>query len=218
MKRTCVKLIIVSILLAVSSQAVAPTAINYQGRLTTVGGTSVPDGSYSVVFTIYDAASFGSSKWTETQSVNTTGGLFAVLLGTVTPITDTVFNGASRYLGVKVGADPELAPRTQLVSVPYSDRISTVDGSTGGGITGNINLDHSTVITGNIYKGGTLFLHNFGVANTFVGQNAGNLTLTGNNNAANGAGALTSNTAGTGNTASGAGALFSNTTGSANTA
>jgi hypothetical protein len=106
-------------------------------------------------------------------------------------------------------------------------------------ITGNITMPNAnaTGSVGVIMKGGFPFLHDYGVANTFVGQNAGNFTMTasaysntgvgngtlganttGYNNTASGAGALFSNTAGFNNTASGSGALNKNTTGNYNTA
>jgi len=83
---------------------------------------------------------------------------------------------------------------------------------------GNIVLVPSTASAGNILKGTAPFIHNFGVDNTFIGENAGNFTMTGGSNTASGAGALQSNTIGLRNTASGAGALGSNTTGHFNTA
>jgi hypothetical protein len=102
-------------------------------------------------------------------------------------------------------------------------------------VTGNLNMGNSTSTAGNVLKGGVLFLHNAGAANVFLGENAGNLTVTGNNTTAVGANALNANTTGCcntatgnnallqnttggGNTASGDGALYSNTTGSSNTA
>jgi hypothetical protein len=57
-----------------------------------------------------------------------------------------------------------------------------------------------------------------GTANTFLGRNAGNFTMTGDNNTGFGYFALSNNTTGHHNTATGQGALFSNTTGNANTA
>jgi hypothetical protein len=53
----------------------------------------------------------------------------------------------------------------------------TIDG-------GNIDLDASVGAAGNLTKNGSLFLHNFGTHNTFVGLNAGNLTMTGVTNTA----------------------------------
>jgi hypothetical protein len=86
------------------------------------------------------------------------------------------------------------------------------------GIGGTLQLLNSSATAGNILKGGTLFLHNFGFSNTFLGQNAGNLTMTGNNNVGTGANALKANTTGCCNTASGNNALLQNTTGGGNTA
>lgn len=139
-------LIVFTVMLSGLLLAAVPPMINYQGRLTDAGGSPVSDGNYSVVFTIYDAASGGASKWTETQNVTTTGGLFALLLGSVNPILDTVFNGTTRYMGVQVGADPELTPRTAMVSVPYAQRVSTVDGTSGGTISGNVGIGESSPI------------------------------------------------------------------------
>jgi hypothetical protein len=92
---------------------------------------------------------------------------------------------------------------------------------TGGNVspTGNIVLVPSTATAGNILKGTTPFLHNFGLSNTFIGENAGNFTMTGlGTNTAIGVSALASNATGNNNTASGAFALQSNTTGDQNTA
>jgi hypothetical protein len=217
MKRNVFPLIIM-FLICGQLLAAVPTKINYQGRLTNPGGTVVPDANYSLVFTIYDVASGGTSKWTETQSVTTSGGLFAVLLGSVSPISDTVFNSATRYLGVKVGADIEMTPRTRLSSVPYADRVNTVDGSTGGAVSGNLYLDTSTTLTGNIYKSGTLFLHNGGgFANTCLGINSGNLSMAGDRNTAIGLESMRDNSTGQQNTAVGAGTLTLNTVGNFNT-
>jgi hypothetical protein len=83
---------------------------------------------------------------------------------------------------------------------------------------GNIGLANSTEFTGNILKGVSPFLHNYGTDNTFLGIYAGNFRMTGANNTAIGTGALGDNTTGYSNTASGRGALLSNTTGSNNTA
>ncbi|HXF48884.1 MAG TPA: hypothetical protein VNL73_05605, partial [Verrucomicrobiae bacterium] len=41
-----------------------PQLINFQGILKDGGGNPVADGSYSVTFTIYDAATGGTTLWT----------------------------------------------------------------------------------------------------------------------------------------------------------
>lgn len=143
-------LLILCFLMAVtlSAHAAAPTLVNYQGRLTDPAGDPVADGNYSVVFTIYDDAVAGSTIWTETQNVTTTAGLFSILLGSVTAVTDNVFNGTTRYLGLAVDGDPELTPRTALVSVPYALRVSTVDGASGGRISSSVGVGTANTVTG----------------------------------------------------------------------
>lgn len=85
-------------------------------------------------------------------------------------------------------------------------------------VTGNITLVPSTATAGNILKGTVPFLHNFGDRNIFLGENAGNFTMTGSSNTATGVSALPANTTGNSNTAIGNFALFFNTTGNNNTA
>lgn len=138
--QTFAVIILTALLTAMPAIAGAPTAMNYQGLLTDNVGNPVTDSTYSVTFTIYDAAAVGNSKWTETQNVTTTDGLFSVLLGSVNPVLDTVFSGTTRYLGIAVAGDPEIAPRTALVSVPYAQRVSTVDGASGGNITSKVGI------------------------------------------------------------------------------
>ena len=89
-------------------------------------------------------------------------------------------------------------------------------------VNGNLILrtDPSTSTTGNIFKGSNIpFIHNFGTNNTFVGEYAGNFTMSGNGqNSMVGAFALTSNVSGDNNTGIGFGNLGACTTGSNNVA
>ncbi len=95
--------------------------VNFQGLITDPGtGEPIADNIYSVRFSVWDAAAAGTEKWNETQNVTTSDGLFSVLLGSVTPITATVFEGSPRYLEVKVGADPAMTPRQQFATVAYA--------------------------------------------------------------------------------------------------
>lgn len=102
------------------AEGAVPQLINFQGILKDGFGNPVPDNSYSVTFTIYDAPTGGNVQWTETQSVTTLNGLFTVLLGSTTPLPDSVFYDSSRYLGMAVSPDAEMTPRQRLSSVGYS--------------------------------------------------------------------------------------------------
>lgn len=103
-----------------------PRFITYQGRLTDAAGAVVPDGAKSVRFIIWrDAASVNplDQVWNSgVVSVTTTNGLFTVRLGEAPqPSIDPYdFLDTARWIGVTVGADPEMTPRTHLGAVPYA--------------------------------------------------------------------------------------------------
>jgi len=99
----------------------SPHLLNYQGYLTDTLGNPTTNPSLSLSFAIFDSPSGGSQKWSETQlSVSVNKGIFNVLLGSVTTIPDSVFtNSTDRWLQLTV-AGQILAPRTQIVSSPYS--------------------------------------------------------------------------------------------------
>jgi hypothetical protein len=116
--------------LSAAAAGAAPTwpgQINYQGQLTDVTGNAVADGAYSIVFSLYKQASGGSAVWTETQpSVAVAKGLFNVQLGSVSalpapgPGSSYLYAQNDLYLGVKVGADPEMTPRQQLLPAAFA--------------------------------------------------------------------------------------------------
>jgi hypothetical protein len=124
-----------------------------------------------------------------------------------TPARASEVNG--NFTAVKTAVDDNHARIVTLETSAANPNIN---------VTGNLTLVPSTAATGNILKGTAPFLHNFGTDNTFLGENAGNFTMTGVNNTASGVEALSSNTTGFNNTASGVNALFNNTDGSDNTA
>ena len=67
--------------------------LNYQGRLLDPEGNPVRDNPYTMGFTIYDDALAGTQLWTEKRDVTVSEGLFSVLLGEVTPLDPTIFDG-----------------------------------------------------------------------------------------------------------------------------
>ncbi|HEX9751742.1 MAG TPA: hypothetical protein VGB22_10735 [candidate division Zixibacteria bacterium] len=133
-----------------SAGAAVPQLVNYQGIVLDSTGVPVPDGVYSMRFFIYDDEIAGSVLWAELNpAVQVTGGTFNVLLGSIEPLHDTVFSGTNRWLQV-LFVSQLLTPRTQLVSTPFSHRISTVDGASGGDITGDVTITSSSI--GNTFE------------------------------------------------------------------
>lgn len=103
-------------------QAAVPQTLTQQGRLLNTDGTPVA-GPVRMIFNLYDSSSSTTPLWTETQSnvmLDSNSGAFSVQLGSVTLFPSGLWNGATRYLGVTVGNDPEMTPREQLTSVPYA--------------------------------------------------------------------------------------------------
>ncbi len=116
---------------SVSAQTV-PKLINFQAYLTDSAGTPL-EGTHSVIFAIYDAESGGTNLWSETQSVTVTKGVANVLLGSIKPLINTttsadLFVEENRYLGVRVGGDPEMVPRKRIVSAAYALNADKLDG------------------------------------------------------------------------------------------
>ena len=139
------------------TRAAVPQLINYQGRVTDSAGVPL-DGPFDIVqFTIYDAESAGNAIWFEEHTtIVVTDGLFNVLLGSVTELVDTVFNDTNRYLGISLdGGVSEIMPRTRLVTTPYAFRVNTVDGASGGTISGDVVIQSDLTVDGNIGIGTT---------------------------------------------------------------
>ncbi len=107
-----------------------PNLIDYQGRLTDASENPL-DGSYSIVFSIYDVDTGGTALWSETQTIDVNEGLFQVILGSNTSLSEDLFDGSELWIGINVESDGEMSPRTKIVSVPYSrtDRDWTIDGN-----------------------------------------------------------------------------------------
>ncbi len=125
----CRRLALVSALLLCggAAQATVPVRqISYQGKLTQAG--QAVNSTLSITFRLYDAASGGTMLWSETQSVAVGNGLYAVQLGSVTPL-NLAFD-APYYLGVQIGSGAEMTPRQALSSVPYAMLANTANTAT----------------------------------------------------------------------------------------
>jgi hypothetical protein len=105
----------------VNDTRLSPRLLNYQGYLTDDEGIPVTDPALSMTFSIYDALTSGNLKWTETQSsVDVDKGVFSVILGSGTPIPDSVFvGGTDCWLELTVDGQT-LSPRTRITSVGYA--------------------------------------------------------------------------------------------------
>ena len=137
------------ILLPLISIAEVPTLISHQGILLDSYGNPFM-GTVNVNFTIFDLPADGTQHWQETQTVTfDEEGLFNVLLGEVNAITNDVFDDPVRWLEIQVEGDQPMIPRIRMVSVPYANRVSTIDGASGGIISGNLSIQSNLFVNGN---------------------------------------------------------------------
>ena len=112
--------LILFITLPLPCEAQIPRTLSYQGVLSDSSGVPKSDGSYTLTFRLYLASSGGSAIWTETKTLNVKQGLFNTILADQTPFGDSVNFDRPYWLGIKVGTESELSPRTPLTSVAYS--------------------------------------------------------------------------------------------------
>lgn len=181
--------------------------INFQGKLVNANGTNVANGNYNMEFKLYDAASGGTTLWTETrlnnnsQGVPVTDGVFQVNLGSITPLPGSVdFNTDNIYLGINVGStngtctpfsncspDGEMTPRIRFTAAPYAFNADALDGLSAGNfvqLAQGVQTDASTT-NPSIYinkTGGTadiVKLERSGTAEFVIDTN-GNVTIGGN--------------------------------------
>jgi hypothetical protein len=108
-------------LAALAAPAVAsavPGTLMHQGRLFDDGGAPV-DATFDVTFSLYAQPADTEPLWEETHTITFEQGFFSVALGADKSLVD-VLNGEVRYLGIKVGEDAEMTPRSAVQSVPYA--------------------------------------------------------------------------------------------------
>jgi hypothetical protein len=108
--------------IAVMAVSGVPEYMNYQGRLTNSSGEPL-DTTVSMTFTIYDDSTGGNPIWTEMHgAVEVINGLFQInLCDPDTLCIDSIIPyPPAKYLGITIGDDPELVPRTLITSTPYA--------------------------------------------------------------------------------------------------
>ncbi len=119
------------------AQAATNSTINFQARILQANGAVIPDGSVTVQFKIYDAATAGTNEWTETQSLTAKNGYVSASLGSVTSFPGTIDWSQEHWLTMNVNSDGEMGPsRMKMTAVPYSFRSGQADTLTNG--TGTI--------------------------------------------------------------------------------
>lgn len=111
--------------------AQAPRVISYQGMLSDQSGKPVADGDYPVRLVLYATRTGVIELYAKSTTVTTSGGVFNALLDS---LPESLAFDREYYLGVTVGSESELKPRTPLTAAPYAlnaslGSVSSPDGS-----------------------------------------------------------------------------------------
>jgi hypothetical protein len=95
--------------------------LSYQGTLADSSGNPVT-GDKDMTFRIYNHATDPTPLWEEahtgTNAVPVQNGLFNIMLGSLNPIPDSVWDEAELYLGIQIGTEAEMTPREKIQTVP----------------------------------------------------------------------------------------------------
>lgn len=129
-----------------------PQLINYQGNLLKDGQPY--EGYEQITFSIYNVMTGATPLWSESQSVKVTRGYYNVLLGGVTSFPDTLFAGAERYLGIKVGTEEEMTPRIRIASVGFALNADRLDGQDASIFVSTV--ENLRIIRGTVNSDGTI--------------------------------------------------------------
>src|SRR4030095_7840007 len=107
-------------LVSTGGSAQIPQTITYQGRLTGPGGPV--SATLAMTFAIYDQKTGPAPPlWGELHAAVTVDqGQFTVELGSLVPFTPALAFDVPYFLGITVGADPEMHPRLPFTSVGYA--------------------------------------------------------------------------------------------------
>jgi len=172
------------ILMAAASSAEVPLLINYRGYVDVSDPViGLPTGALTVdmTFSLYDTIQIAgvTPLWTETQTVQLLDGNFAVILGSVSPLSLDLFASSQRYLSVNLGGFEVISPQL-ILSVPYAMQagnlysadngrvgIGTTDPGAALDVQGTIKASMDVTASGSLSASGTI------TSNGLVQSNSG---------------------------------------------
>lgn len=94
--------------------------LNIQGVIRTETNAAVSDGTYSIAFHLYDAATGGNELWNETQSsIHVTNGVYSTQLGLVKSLGTLAFDKAY-FIAIAVNGGSISSPRIPLSIAPQA--------------------------------------------------------------------------------------------------
>ncbi|MDD5433681.1 MAG: hypothetical protein PHE77_03470, partial [Candidatus Pacebacteria bacterium] len=133
-------LLLIGFVFTAKAQSNFTEQINYQGKLAASSSVAVEDGTKCMKFRLMDDLTGGGEIWSEvwtttTLYATTTNGLFSVMLGSISSLSNVDFNQA---LYLEVSFDPDcdgtyeelFSPRKTLGAVPAAFEAAKLGGKT----------------------------------------------------------------------------------------
>ena len=133
------------LLLSATAAFAAPTKLYQQGRMLDGDGKPL-DGTHAMSFALFDAETDGTQLWLEERIGNFEAGYYSITLGEQVPLDDLLFAAESVWLELSIDGET-LAPRQEVVSVPYALRATAAEHVDGGIVDAvEISVDGTVVI------------------------------------------------------------------------
>jgi len=155
--------------------------ITYQGRLADASGNAVASQTLNMAFRVYEQSSGGTAIWTQNSAVATdANGLFTTLLSIDPPLKQGGVEAINNlWLGVQVGADPEMTPRQRLTGAPYA--FTLIPGAAVSGTVSSGDQPGAMLVVNNMGTGGGLLARSEkGVGGLFTSGEGHALVVGGN--------------------------------------
>lgn len=112
---------------AMTATADIPKTIHFQGRLTDISGNPVVDGTYGIIFNIWDVETGGTTPlWSSNYSVPIKDGFYSVELGSGSIAFPPAMTFDQPYwLDLQVSGDPNvMSPRIKLNAAAYAMNVA----------------------------------------------------------------------------------------------
>src|SRR5690349_14680296 len=104
--------IVVSFLCLHSTVFAQPRQFNYQAEVRNSSGALLSDGEYQVTVRIYETAFDATPLFSEEHTISIERGILQINIGSLTALPASLPLDRELYLGLKIGSEPELQPRT----------------------------------------------------------------------------------------------------------
>ena len=98
-----------------------PRTISYQGIVSPITGGQLPTGEYAVTVRLYADESGENVVWKGEYTTRVVDGLLNLELGSgAYPLPGPTAMDRALWIGVQMGDNPEMTPRTRMSAVPYA--------------------------------------------------------------------------------------------------